>query len=55
MLLMISPPGPPYRRFPEGNLGGEAPLAFSRLLDADAMNGLCLPGKSSWGIRGQEL
>jgi hypothetical protein len=23
------PPSPPYRRFPEGTLGGEAPLAFS--------------------------
>jgi hypothetical protein len=42
---MISPPGPP-------NLGGEAPLVFSQLLDADAINGLW-PTKSLKVIRGQ--
>jgi hypothetical protein len=57
MLLSKGPPAPLRRTkcgFPEGTLGEEAPLACSQLLDADAMNGLCLTRESSWGIRGQE-
>ena len=36
-LREVSPPGPPYRRFPEGILGGEASLAVPQPMDADSI------------------